>query len=477
MVSFDNPYDSNIEPLKHNKYKDLFINDLDDLEDYIFQGWYYDSKFRTKFNNGSKPKESFTLYARWMPRYHDKVCIYGFNENEQEFYIKKINNTNTNEATIPEKYNGLPITKLYNSAIPKNLIRLNFSDNLQTLIIDDFSSIIKSKIRFLTIGKDYQGVDLSLLSNSEEYSLSSLNNLKEEVLSGVIFSFFPLLESITVSDEHIFLEANNGVLFTKEESSLVCYPSDRRFFTYEIPEGVEIFYNCFSSNEYLTILKIPESLRSFESNRFDEFPNLAEIDIHPDNNYYTYIDRVLYSKDMKILYFYSLRKYDKIFAIPEGVESCESYSFSKNIYLEELIISSSVKNMNTQYYHYLESLTYIMVNENNPNYSSLDGVLYSKNQDTLYFYPKSIPLETYTVPLSVTIIKSYAFYSCFSLKNIYLSKNVTTVESTAFGKMHISIFCEAESKPELWENDWYYDKSSFSGIYSTKIFWDREYPQ
>ena len=50
-----------------------------------------------------------------------------------------------------------------------------------------------------------------------------------------------------------------------------------------------------------------------------------------------------------------------------------------------------------------------VVDPNNPNYSSLDGVLYNKNRTRLIAYPYGKNVTSFSVPASVTTIDSSAF--------------------------------------------------------------------
>jgi hypothetical protein len=63
----------------------------------------------------------------------------------------------------------------------------------------------------------------------------------------------------------------------------------------------------------------------------------------------------------------------------------------------------------------------------NPNYKSVDGVLYSKDGATLILYPTNKVGESFTIADDVTTIQSYAFGCLNNLKNLTLSDSVTEV--------------------------------------------------
>ncbi len=72
------------------------------------------------------------------------------------------------------------------------------------------------------------------------------------------------------------------------------------------------------------------------------------------------------------------------------------------------------------------------VNEANPNYSSLDGVLYNKNKTTLIQCLIS-KTGTLTIPTSVTTIGNWAFWGCSGLTgSLTIPSSVTTIGDWAF---------------------------------------------
>ena len=76
-----------------------------------------------------------------------------------------------------------------------------------------------------------------------------------------------------------------------------------------------------------------------------------------------------------------------------------------------------------------ESLEEIVVDENNPNYSSMDGVLYDKYMSTLIACPgKKISID---IPSSVTTIGESAFYYCSALTSVSMPV-ATTIGEFAF---------------------------------------------
>ena len=62
------------------------------------------------------------------------------------------------------------------------------------------------------------------------------------------------------------------------------------------------------------------------------------------------------------------------------------------------------------------------VDADNPNYASIDGVLFNKTKSTLIFYPYLKSGKSYTVPSGVTTIGSNAFWYNDNLEKITISE-------------------------------------------------------
>ncbi|MCL2053877.1 MAG: leucine-rich repeat protein [Oscillospiraceae bacterium] len=77
-------------------------------------------------------------------------------------------------------------------------------------------------------------------------------------------------------------------------------------------------------------------------------------------------------------------------------------------------------------------LTAINVDPNNSHYSSLNGVLFSKDGTELRTYPEGKAEASYTVPNGVTSIYNQAFASAKNLTSIVISQSVEFIDFAAF---------------------------------------------
>jgi hypothetical protein len=99
--------------------------------------------------------------------------------------------------------------------------------------------------------------------------------------------------------------------------------------------------------------------------------------------------------------------------------------------LTNILISSKVTSIAGQAFVGCPNLLAIDVDALNPVYSSVNGVLFDKNQVTLIYYPGG-RAGSYSIPNGVTSIPSYAFQSCPSLTGLTVPNSVITIGTLAF---------------------------------------------
>jgi hypothetical protein len=184
---------------------------------------------------------------------------------------------------------------------------------------------------------------------------------------------------------------------------------------------------------------------------FQDMPNLEAINVDKDNPYYISIDGVLYLKPRENesrmrLIWYPQNKKDKVYNIPENV-----YFFNNaiidNYNLEVINYPSDfpsydyvVKNnlLNYSYgedFEYTPALKAFTVDPENPNYKTIDGVLYAYYDSPaisgwfLLDYPVAREAETYIITDDVIGVLNYGFVKEFKyLKNVVWDKTFSEDE-------------------------------------------------
>ncbi|MDR0829911.1 MAG: leucine-rich repeat protein [Prevotellaceae bacterium] len=178
--------------------------------------------------------------------------------------------------------------------------------------------------------------------------------------------------------------------------------------------GNYAFYNCSG----LTSVTIPDAVTSIGFCAFDNCSSLTSITIP---NSVTSIEVAAFGNCSSLTSI----------TIPNSVTSIGNNAFRNCSGLTSVTIPNSVTSIG--YYAFLEcsSLTSINIGANNPNYSSLDGILYNKTQTTLIQCPAGKTGQI-TIPNSVTSIEACAFYNCSGLTSVTIPNYVTTIEIQAF---------------------------------------------
>ena len=118
--------------------------------------------------------------------------------------------------------------------------------------------------------------------------------------------------------------------------------------------------------------------------------------------------------------------------VPDTVTSIGEMAFLGCTSLKTVKLSTGVAKIEKNAFGSCSALQEVQVAKDNPNFSSLDGVLYSKAQDTLVIYPAAKTDAAYTIPSGVTSVAMYAFSENPYLETLTIPNSVIKVGDSAF---------------------------------------------
>lgn len=204
-------------------------------------------------------------------------------------------------------------------------------------------------------------------------------------------------------------------------------------------------YGLFQACTSLGSITVPNNITSIGPHAFDSCTNLTNVTI---SDALTDIGEYAFGNCT------SLRSV----TLPGSLTSIGNYAFYCCATLTNATIPASVANIGYAPFESCASLTVIWVDPFNPFYSSVDGVLYSKDLRTLVEYPPgkgasfaipvwvtvigygafelSVSLQSVTLPDSVIIVGDCAFASCTNLFEIKIPGNVTSIGYMAFSECY-----------------------------------------
>ena len=182
------------------------------------------------------------------------------------------------------------------------------------------------------------------------------------------------LTSITVDSNNEYYSSQDGCLYNKNKTTLICCPGGK------------------------TSLNISKSVTNISiSDAFNGCTSLTSITVDSNNEYYSSQEGCLYTKYKTWLMY------------------CPGGKTSVNI-------PNSVTGMHTNAFNDCTSLTSITVDSNNEYYSSQEGCLYNKNKTGLIRCPGG--KTSVNIPNSVTHVNN-AFEGCTKLTSVNIPNSVT----------------------------------------------------
>lgn len=163
---------------------------------------------------------------------------------------------------------------------------------------------------------------------------ANVSHIGEQALSGLSG-----VEKFTVSQDNVFYTAVNGVLYSRDNTILVCFPGGRTG-EYLIPEGTLAISGGAFKYSVLEQITIPSTVQLIAAEAFSGMTSTDLIAVDDENPYYISMDGALYNRDMTTLICVPAGMTGS-FTVPSSVSAIETGAF-RSTQLSEVTIPQNV---------------------------------------------------------------------------------------------------------------------------------------
>lgn len=190
------------------------------------------------------------------------------------------------------------------------------------------------------------------------------------------------LESINIAEGNENYSSINGVLFNKEKTELLLYPSGSKESTFNVPDGIErlessIFYRNFN----LKVINLPASVSRIEDNVFTGCFALTDINVDNDNQMYSSKDGVLFNKNRSTLMRYPINKSLSEYVLPDEVSNLPARCFSNSKNLTNVVLPKGLISIGAESFVNCSGLKSITIPSNTKRIEYWALGWYSEGED------------------------------------------------------------------------------------------------
>ena len=240
------------------------------------------------------------------------------------------------------------------------------------------------------------------------------SNVKELHLPSTLETFctegFESLETITLAEGNAAFQLIDGVLFSKDGTTLRLYPAMKGDESYVIPSGTTTLERgSFTYNKGLKHLILSNDVTTINDHALYQMQGLET---------FTGGENVSFFDNYNLYQCPNLRN-----VVLKGSFVIGNYSINDCPNLENISMEGNIQGHGAYALYDLPGLKAYSVNEENEYYTAIDGVLY--NGTELLRYPSSKEGTTYVVPDQTTKIAALAFNYMQNTTEVILPQNVT----------------------------------------------------
>ncbi len=361
--------------------------------------------------------------------------------------------------------------RLVNINLPQNLKEFNGSCLLETIKLKEITIDNKNKYFRSIDGVLYDCTINTLVAYPSNKGTSYTINDKTSIIGTYAFGYSKI-KTIDLSNvskintcSFIFSSLESVDLSNVSSTGYLAFANSVKLKEVIIGNNLtEISYSCFSSCSSLNNIVIPKNIMYIGDSSFSncglgtitfekesklnsigdsafENCNLKRIEIPKDvtsigESAFSCcpLSQVTYEENSNLKFIgkssFEYTTLSKI-SLPKDLIKIDDYAF-KNTSLKEVYIPSSTISLGNGVFASCSLLTSIEVDNKNEYYTSIDGVVYSKDLKTLFMYPSGKEDNTYYLNNNTTVVSNSAFYGVSKLKTIYFNDNLIKLDKNAF---------------------------------------------
>jgi hypothetical protein len=223
----------------------------------------------------------------------------------------------------------------------------------------------------------------------------------------------------------------NGVLFNSDKTNLIQYPIGNAQTTYSIPSSVtNVGDDSFYDSASLTSVTIPSSVTNIGEAAFSE-SGLTSATV-PSSVTIIGSNAFMCTSLSNISTDANNPDYTSEDGVLFSKDKTRLIQYPIGSTQTNYNISGNITSIDENAFNFCYNLKSITVDENNPNYTSKSGVLLSKDNTQLIQYPVGNTQQSYSIPGGVKNICMAAFSACISLTSITIPTGVTDIGYAAF---------------------------------------------
>ncbi len=282
--------------------------------------------------------------------------------------ITAVDTAISGDITTPATLGGYPVTVIGKEAFQhcSDITSIVVSEGVEVIELNAFYDCSALESATLPDSLTTLGSSPFMFTNMKELAIpKNVSDIEPGAFLGVF------TDKIVVDEENPYYSTDEyGVLFNEDKTTLIAWPALCSEVNYTVPETVKII-------------------------------NIAA---------FGYVPRL------------------EAVTLPEGLEEIGEAAFCISG-IKSINIPASVKTIHKEAFVSAFDLEEFIVDEDNPYFSSEDGVLFNKDKTSLLCYPEGKTDRTYVVPETVTSLYDY-FGSAFYLRKLTFSNNVDVLGSS-----------------------------------------------